>query len=353
MHTIKLDHAKAFCARAANIKPNTLLPVLANIKIDFDGNNISFTKNNLRAFVTYTFKQEQAYPTKSVLIDEKIFSNFASMASNDLSIKQLAADKILITDGSTEFISPTEPPENFPLNDKFDADPLADEIKIDKETMQHLERAASFIVEEDIPRPTGHVFVGEGFIAGSDSFIAYKAPTKLNARIVMTPAALNGIKGFEELRFAENESYMYFYNADIMMGFVKSEHLWIDMYAKIMMPESDLFFGAKRAQMAAFNNACLLNSPNRTATVLASVNEYTMSLDFVDSEFNRECHTKQAVTKSETFLTGSLKYLPQNMNRILNMLPDEELYFYPAANGRMYFITDKTHSFTSLLMLIL
>ena len=351
MYKIPLAEAKNFIAKAANIKPNTTLPVLAYLRVQFSGQKIILVKNNLKAFIIQSFDTQELFgQTAQFLIDERIFNNFVNSASADVGIELLNATSIRMSDGFTEILSPTEDAAHFPLN--YDPDTIKPETicQLDAHFVADSQVAKNFIIEHDIPQLANHVFVGHNFICASDSMIGYKVGTTCAGTICLTMDALNGLKSLLSAQYSENDSYHIFTGEGCVLGFVKTEINFFDLYQKIELPDELPAFTINRESLIKFCNLCSNSSPSRTAKATLRVDGRKILANFTDSEFN--------VTVDREFVWPDtyeceLRFLPANMIRILNNMVCENVQFIPSEDQKRFYITDKERTFTSLIMQIL
>ena len=109
---LNVEQLKRFKANSASIKSNGIIPILDYLKFDKG----TVTKNAMGSFVI----QKIDGCTKSFLVDEKILMNFVAYTSSPTIDIEIKDGKVIMSDGSTKKISPTEPVENFPTNDESD-----------------------------------------------------------------------------------------------------------------------------------------------------------------------------------------------------------------------------------------
>ena len=147
---------KLFKAKSSVIPANTMLPILSYLKFE----NGKVTKNSLNAFITMDIACDGEF-----LIDEKQLMAFVAYTKDDIISVTKKGNSVLISDSTAiKYTSPTEPIENFPVNDM----PItADWVEVNQGVLNDLSTASLFNVENEINPVMSHVYIGNGYVAGT------------------------------------------------------------------------------------------------------------------------------------------------------------------------------------------
>lgn len=322
---------KQFKSRSSFIKQTNIMPILDYLKFDKG----AVTKNNLGSFITQEINCDGSF-----LIHERVLMNLVDNTTAK-EIEVIIGEKnIKISDGSTTLTSPTDNIDLFPKNDKADGEVTT----IPEGVMESIAIASKFIVDEDLIQVKMFVFVGNGYVCGSNGVIAYIEKIKdKTPNMVLPKDVVSAIGKYGEVDFSENKSYYFFSSGNCKIGFSKPEFKFYDMTPFGKIPENLPAFSAEKSEIIKFNDICLSSSPSKDKTSSMNLNG-KLHLERIDSDFGIEV-SKDVEAQGEA--AHKFNFNPSQLNTLLKFVPDEMLTFYQ--DESKYYITG-TSGFVSLIM---
>ncbi len=319
---------KAFRNASASIKQNNILPILSYLKFD----NGFITKNNLESFITMPADFEGSF-----LVDEKRLYGFVDNITSPEFEVTIKDGKIILTDGKFKQNSPTDEVSLFPVN----ITPDGDETIIEPSDMWAIKYATSFTQEDEVNPYMKCVFIGNGIIAATNSFIAYTEKTKLANTIILQKETAIAISKYESVIFSENESYQFFTCNDIKYGFVKKDTKFLDMKVFSVLPDV-AGMTLNKEVIINFCSMCIASTP-AGATLEANIEGGCLVMLYPDH--NIDISTPLDLPIESTL--PDFRFQPFLMSKMLKAVPDSELTFYRGKDK--YFINGES-GFVALIM---
>lgn len=157
-----VDNLKDFQKRTQYIKPNTTLPSLAYIKLEYREGKHFLIKNNLRCVCVSLINGIGECP--DLLLDEKIFFGFISRAKGDtITIHWDDKKGVFITDGKMWANFHREKPEDFPKTPDYSQ--AKSTFIFTREHLDAIAIAKNFILDTDTAGNFRFIHTGGEFIA--------------------------------------------------------------------------------------------------------------------------------------------------------------------------------------------
>lgn len=306
---LQTNELKKFLSVTSSMKQNGILPILSYIRFQ-DG---IITKNNLEQFV----EMESNFKGQC-LIDERVLMSFVnSISGNEIDV-QISTTNVLLTCGKDKTKSPTDNIADFPVS-QFDE---AEEIELTEEIINKIRVASNFAIERENSPFTSCVFIGNGLIGASNSFIAFvdKIDSKF-PKIILEKNAAGVIKSFNYGFLSQSEERVFFKFGDFKFGFIKKETPFIDFSPFVKVPEADKIIIDKN-EIVNFCDSCVAATLSKVVVSKFEGNKLLMN----DADFgvSRE---KEISVEMEHFA-----FNPSLMNKLLKALPDEEISLQKEGN---------------------
>lgn len=325
---LKTAQIKAFRTASASIKQNGILPILSYLKFD----NGFITKNNMESFVIMPADFDG-----SCLIDEvRLYGFIDNIKASEFEVK-IKDGIVTLSDGKYKQNSPTDLVSNFPVN----VIPDADEIELTNTDMWAIKYASNFTQEDEINPYMKCVFIGNGIIAATNSFIAYTEKTELKNTIILQKETAAAIGKYESVLFSENESYQFFKCNEIKYGFIKKDTKFLDMKIFSVLPDGP-GVALNKDEIINFCSMCVASTP--TGATL-EVNIKGGCLVMLYPAHNIDISTSIDLPVTETL--QDFRFQPFLMLKMLKNVPDTDLIFYRGKDK--YFITGES-GFVALIM---
>lgn len=313
---LQTNELKKFLGITSSMKQNGILPILSYIRFQ-DG---IITKNNLEQFVEMeaNFKGE-------CLIDERVLTSFVnSISGNEIDV-EISKTNVLLTCGKDKTKSPTTDISEFPISQFEDVE----EIELTEDVINKISIASNFAIERENAPYTSCVFIGDGIIGASNSFIAFVDKIDKNfQKIILEKNAANVIKSFNYGFLSQSAERVFFKFGDFKFGFIKKDTKFIDFSPFSKVPEIEKVVIDKN-EIVSFCDSCIAATPSKVVVAAFDENRLIMN----DNEFgvSRE---KEISVEVEHFA-----FNPSLMNKLLKALPDEEVSLQK--DGNKFYITGK------------
>jgi hypothetical protein len=327
-----VSELKSFKSNSSSIKTRNTLPILSYLKFTKG----AVTKNSLSEFIVQKITCDD-----EMLIDERLLMNFVDNTDAKEITVTKKGNRVTITDGETDIVSPTEDITFYPVNSSTEDD----SILFDDQVMSAISVASNFIIDEQIHTARSMVFVGKDYVIGQNGSVGYAEKIgKGFPEICLYKEMLNAIKKFTEVQFSQNDSYYFFESGDCKFGFSKPELKFTDCTRVGTSKIDDLpKFSASRRELKRFNDLCI--SSSLTALKISSLTmNGGLNLEMIDTD--RELGISRKIEATGTG-NGKLHYNPEMMNILLKNVSDEIITFHQAEN-HCYITGDS--GFQSLLM---
>lgn len=173
MIKVLTSSVRTFQKKASTIQRNELLPILSNIKLDFDGETCTMTKNALEAICIGNIDlAEGDQPARlSLLIDEQVlFSFLSTLKTTDFSIGTEGSD-VILQSGETVIRLPKEMAEDFPKPPPFSND--LERFKLTPQHIRAMKIASNFVNPLETSGPFQYVHIKAGNIFAFHSNFFY------------------------------------------------------------------------------------------------------------------------------------------------------------------------------------
>jgi hypothetical protein len=162
--------------------------------------------------------------------------------------------------------------------------------------------------------------------------------------IVLTKTVSSTVSSLPECDFFSSGKFHYFKTDKFIYGFIKPEVPAPDYRQFLTAVNNKANFSTDKSEIITSNNLCITTCANRF--IIASIAVEKGKCSIVAKDENYEIDAER-----EFDCSGSLEkfgYNPVLMNKLLKLIPADEIYFQIAPD-KMY-ITDKEKTFYSLIM---
>ena len=318
---LNVSDLRKFKANSASIKTNSILPILSYLKFDKG----TVTKNAMGSFVIQKIDCKESF-----LIDERILMNFISYTNSPTIDVKVTDKNIKITDGSTTVTSPTDDIAHFPTNDQ----PDGKSVQLDREVLEAVSIASNFTIEEEVPSPRSHVFIGKNCVCGSDGFVAYIDEFEEEVpEVVLKKATATAISKFDSLKFSQNESYHFFETDKCKFGFIKPDYKFFDLtpFGKF---EKQGSFVIDKTDLINVNDMVVGATNAKYSIVKIEVKNNSMTYEMNDADYGVNI-VKELPVSGE--VDGAFNFNAALMNRLLKSVTDTMLTFNKV--GERYYVT--------------
>lgn len=353
MPRLRVKDILDFRIDANKITTDELYPILQYLKIDFNTNFCTITKNGLRAFIKKNISSESNVSDGSMLVlEEKLFSFAEGVTSDYVDINYKEGSEgvlpvIKLSAGKSKGVSSTDDLNKFPVNDT----PTADWVKLHTQFLTNLEYAKNFIQDFSdkafsVPAPF-HIFCKGNSLVACDGAIAfYKEFIEPIPQLILRKEVALAIYNMPGAEYSYNSSYDFFRSEGVFYAFSKSECPFFDLTQFGKIETNKLSFFLIKDDLLRYNSMCISSSKSKIIRCYFKAKTPTeLELSFEDADSGiYSLITLLDIKDGE----GSFKYDPNLMNNLLKSIPSTILYFYPG-KGK-YYITDEKQSFVTLMM---
>lgn len=157
-----IENLKDFQKRTQYIKPNTILPALAYVKLEYREGKHYLIKNNLRCVCVNLINAIGECP--DMLLDERIFFAFILKSRGDVLTIKWDDSKIYLTDGKATAYFQKVNVEDFPKTPDFSGAKAT--FVLTREHLDVISIANNFILDTDTAGNFRFVHMGGEFITG-------------------------------------------------------------------------------------------------------------------------------------------------------------------------------------------
>lgn len=339
---LKRADIEAFKTNASQIPKHDDNPILQFIRVVIEGDFATLTKSNLESFIIHTINNDSE--DCSFLVDEKILFEFVQLSSSEYINFSVEKTRILIYDDRNHSESQTERAEMFPQID------LSNEewTPISKPALVAIGIAAEIVFGDEISGMRNTVFVGEGYVAGSDATIGFKQAFKeplpklsLRKKVAMAISKLN------KAEHSFNKSFDLFKDNHVLFGFRKAEVNWFDLAKPFGEPTNNApDFILNKNLIVKWNTFCINSCKSKFLTAKWKAVDNRLDLVLIDEKYEISNKTHFDIINGN----GEFVYSPETLNQLLKVLPCDTVYFY--SGPFRVFVTDIDRSFTAAIMLI-
>jgi DNA polymerase III sliding clamp (beta) subunit (PCNA family) len=260
MITLYTESLRAFQKKSQQIATNTLLPILSNLKLEFDGNVCTITKNALNSIV---IGQVAATGEPGLfLINERVlFSAILANTSKESISLHVEGNQLIITDEDKTYL-PLESPFDFPNPPPYNRD--SETLKLTNQHLTAIGIAGKYINDVET---AGHMQCVH--MSGENIFAFHPNYFYINGGFSNLPAAsfrsqeTKIIGELENVEFLDLPNHHIFFTPGYEYVFTKTESA---------MPALEGVFASLRLQGAdiSFSAGDLINFCQRANSVSES-----------------------------------------------------------------------------------
>lgn len=341
---IKKDDLIQFKSFAKDIIADKQLPITSFIKIDVSGDYVSLTKTNCKSFVIHTCINDSE--DCSFLIDETTIFNFIELSESEYINFKIDGYKITITDERNTTKAQTDNSSLFP---KFDLNSVNEWVLLPDSVLSAAGICSQVVLDQEIGGLSNSVFIGDNTVVGCDGSIAYWQKFEFEIpKIVLKKNVAYFISKLKECQVSYNDSYNLFKSGQFLFGFVKAEINYVEVVPRIGEPKEGLkqSFYLNKSSFIKWNTYCVNTCKSKMLSAEFSGCKDKLELSLTDSGYDQTHNGYIDIIEGE----GYFKFNPETINKLLRVLPSEQIYFYPGS--QRYFISDSNKTFMSAIMLI-
>jgi hypothetical protein len=344
---IKRIDIESFKKNASAItKADQVNPVLSFIKIEVKGDFCCMTKSNLKAFVMQTTPNDSE--DCIFLVDENTLFSFTELSDAEFINFQISGLRITIEDGRHKTQSPTENSNMYP---RLELEMIQKWHSISKGVLDAIGTCAEIVFDDEISGLRNSVFVGRGSVAGSDASVGYwKFFEEDLPTIVLRKQVAMSVSKLPACEYSNNSSYDLFKVNTTLFGFSKSEIQFVELPPKFELPEFEkgVSFYINKSLLIKWNTYCINTCKSKALEATWNANLYRLELKIIDSKYEVNTDSYLDIVDG----SGNFKFNPETINRILKVLPSEQIHFYPGKKNDRYYMTDNNKTFMAAIMLI-
>lgn len=339
---VRKTELDAFKIQAANIKTDTISPVLEFIKIEIKGDECMITKSNNKAFVIRTCQNDS--DDCAFLVRENILNNFLIYSEAEFVNFTAENNRVKIYDDYSFLESPTERVAEFPKTDFSENE----WIPLPKIALTSAGIASKLIFNGEISDPKSNVFIGLKAIAGTDGSAGFcqKVTTDL-PEIILRKEVAEALSKMNSCEYSFNVSYDFFREPGTLFGFAKGETKFFNVVHLFPPIETVANFVIIKQILTKFCSLCVSSiiSKSTLPAAIMRIEDGKIKLQSVDVDIKIE--TAINITGD----SRSFKFNPAIMKTLLEAIPSETCYFH--IGERRYYITDSDRSFVGIIMEII
>ena len=255
-----------FKEKAVNLETNSTFPILKYIKFEIRGISCEITKNNLKEFVISKFPDSGNSDCSFLVLENTLFEFLEHSGSKFIQFEQIRYT-IKIFDDFSSVESQTESAQQFVTPD---LNPTT-WSKISKDTLESIGIASKLIFGDELVGTKSNVYVGEGYVAGSDGIIFFCAVmTDTIPNLVLKKDRAETISKLKYCQYSYNNSFEYYKEDSTTYGFSRIESEFVNYVSKFGQIESDYSFKIPKKQIIEFCDLCLKTIASKKEIVAAS-----------------------------------------------------------------------------------
>jgi len=306
---------REFQKRASVIERNTLLPVLANIKFEVDGDVCLATKSSLNAICVGQILYEGE---GSILIDERILFHLLSATNSEWITVEKAGSQYVLSDGKDIIPLPSEPVENFPPNPPYDQE--AEAFLLEKKHIGAISIARAFTIDNETAGSKQFVHMRDNLIfAIHDNFFYIDEGFDKLPHAILTKEQTAIIAQHEKLQMAQTDRHLILFADDgYTFMFTKPEGNTLNaegLLGRIRQPGKN--FSMLKEELVSFCNLANTVSESPVATCNMAQDGLFVKLQMNDKSYGRGNH-RLVVVEGEVdefnfnsrLIIGALKAIP-------------------------------------------
>lgn len=308
--TIKTSSLKAFASYADAIETSTLIPILSYWYVG----NGKMIKNNLKQFVSMELDVEGEF-----LVEEKSILAFVNSPHPEIILTE-KDNRIFITDGETKIYSATDDVKHFPVLPKH----TGAGFNISPEDSINIGKAAACTLQDDIIPQKCHIYVGAGYVLGTDGLVMYAAKSDL-PEIALSKQVATVIGKMDECYYRQSESFHFLEHGEVVYGFSKDEANFFNATRLLEYNKESDFFIIEKDRLVSFNSLCI--QLNRTKIPAASfkITNGKILFSMNQAEYSNDVEREYDIDASDS---AQFTYNPTLMNKLLKTVSDEKIKVY-------------------------
>lgn len=341
MITLNVDSIREFSRKTQYITPNTVFPVLANIKLNFANGKHYVTKSNNKCTCVGLINGN-GIQHPDLLIDYDKLSSFVSITSASAISLEWDDEKIYISDGEKKIYFQREDPTNFPKTPSFAS--AKESFKFTREHLSAITIAKNYLLDTESGGSFRFVHLGANHISAFHTNFFYVNNRFNNLPEVLLNSEMCNVitDAADEFTFSKLDNQYFFLAVNVIYIFTMEEGKSPNVKSvndRLSAQGKEFKFNKEKlVQFCTLANS-IHKSPLCSCTMIPDVDKFKLSV--VDSSYNSGCDMPVVMTgtfdkfsfDSRLFLQP-IKTIPfesleckTNQNCLIITSPDKKEYF--------------------------
>lgn len=220
MITIQISQIKEFFSRAKNIKTETLIPVLAFLKLECNAGAMTITKANQHSMVTHELDGD--FPDQVILIEERSLGIVCDRAAGETIIVTKEGDKVTLKEGKYTQSFLTEAAETFSKIPDRTA-PVA--AALGKDVLQAIVSASKYISNGPLKSQYSFVYLQNSGVYATDRQIFYSKTFEQEfPSLILNPVMCSVLNGLNLVEVSIEPTKYIFSTGKTVYAFSKEEY---------------------------------------------------------------------------------------------------------------------------------
>lgn len=284
MITLNKQSILDFQKRVAFISRNELLPILANLKLEWVEDHWELTKNNLQA-VCIGRVNATGEPA-SVLLDERIFFGFVATTKSEQITIEVGA-MVVVSDGSTKVELPIEDATHYPPSPAIPADTP---LQLTEQHLRAIRIASSFTSPGETAGNFQFVHTGVNGIFGfHNNFFYINTAFEGLPELVLRSDECEVITATEGVGLLDLPNHHIFFNGGYTYIFTKSEGKQLNITGvvdRLKLPGKDVTL-AKDGLIDFCSVANIVSETPLATCLMEPAGGGLLKLSLKDANYNR------------------------------------------------------------------
>lgn len=304
---LKTLEMRRFFSTANSIKSNSILPVLAYIRV----NNDRIEKTNLNAYCVMNITPVG----DTILIDEKILSAIVKVTTSDTIEVKVKGDKVHLSDGVNKMSFLLSAEEHYP---QFPDSEKENEVVLKQDVLEAIGIASKNVAVNDVAPAYNFVNVAHGYVAASDRAKLYLKKFDGLPTLLIDTLAANIISQFGEVTCYQRGNYTFYHVGSFLFGFAQSEGKPVD-YGKFLADvQKEEYMEVICNEIYSFCDLFMASSSSESVTMDFDGNK----LSFYDAD-------REVANEITLNVVGDYKpkvsFLPRLLNSLLKSIGAEKI----------------------------
>lgn len=219
MIKLSTSSLREFQKRAAQISTNTLLPILTNLKLNYNGQVCTMTKNNIGAVIVG--QVEATGDPCQLLINERIFMAIVTSSKKEFIEIQVEGEQLLIVDDDKTYL-PIENIAEFPNPPEYNSQ--AEAFKFEKDHIKAIKIASNYTNEIESAGFMKFVHIsGENIFAFHTNYFYINGSFSNLPVVSLRSEEVNILQDIEQIEFMDLPNHHIFFIPGYEYIFTKSE----------------------------------------------------------------------------------------------------------------------------------